>query len=191
MTPSDIVRLMKEKAAGVQAFVSDVADFDAVARYVTELTIKRGGQTLAATGLAPAAYDTFKAACGAAGLTLLGPPFRPHAHHIHTALTAVDGGIAETGTLVLDSAAEDVRLVTMLADTHVAILPVSRIKPDAAAFAATLDARLKTGKPAYHAFITGASRTADIERVLAIGVHGPRELHILIMADRIMEDRHA
>jgi len=37
--------------------------------------------------------------------------------------------------------------------------------------------------PGYVAFVTGASRTADIERVLAIGVHGPLEMHILLLED--------
>jgi len=39
--------------------------------------------------------------------------------------------------------------------------------------------------PRYLSFISGASRTADIERVLTIGVHGPRELHLLILDEEL------
>ncbi len=43
---------------------------------------------------------------------------------------------------------------------------------------------LMESPPSYVAFITGASRTADIERVLTIGVHGPQELHVLLLKDQ-------
>ena len=107
-------------------------------------------------------------------------PLRSHADQIHTALTPVDWGIASTGSLVIRSTSEDLRIATMLAETHVAVLAAECIRADSAALAADLDSILKSNQPSYTAFITGASRTADIERVLAIGVHGPQQLHILI-----------
>ena len=113
-------------------------------------------------------------------MTLLDPPLRSAADHIHTALTLVDGGIAETGSLVLDSSSEDIRIATMLAETHVGVVKADSIAASAEDFEKQLDAALQADEPCYTAFITGASRTADIERVLAIGVHGPKELHILI-----------
>ena len=70
----------------------------------------------------------------------------------------------------------------MLSETHIAWIPASRIVPDATDLSAYLVEKMKS-PPGYMSFITGASRTADIERVLAIGVHGPQELHILIMEE--------
>ena len=80
----------------------------------------------------------------------------------------------------MDSTSEDFRIATMLCETHVAVLPKSRIVPDVMSLEDELASALKTA-PKYLAFISGASRTADIERVLTIGVHGPQELHLLIL----------
>ncbi|RTZ98517.1 MAG: lactate utilization protein [Deltaproteobacteria bacterium] len=186
MNSPELVQLMKKRAEAVQACVSVVKGFDDIAAYTADLTKKQGGKTIAATGLDAAEYEILGLICESAGLTLLAPPFRNHARNIHTSLTVAGWGIADTGSLVIDSSSEDVRIATMLPETHIAILPAEKIKPDPEALAGELDRILKADTPAYMAFITGASRTADIERVLAIGVHGPRELHILIV-----EDHHA
>lgn len=181
MPISDLTQLMKEKAEAVQAVVVKIKTMKEAFRYTVDLTRRQGGTSMVALGLETQDVNLLEGACKAANLTFLKPPLRSHANEIHTALTFVDWGIAETGTLVLDSSSEDVRIATMLSETHVALLPVSKIRPDVTALENEINAVLKADDSSYYAFITGASRTADIERVLAIGVHGPQELHILMM----------
>ncbi|HKK99588.1 MAG TPA: lactate utilization protein [Desulfotignum sp.] len=101
---------------------------------------------------------------------------------IDMGVTTADYGIADTGTLVINSNEEETRLATMLCEVHVAILGVSDIRETALSMTGEL-AALTREKGSYTAFVTGASRTADIERVLAIGVHGPLELHIILVED--------
>jgi L-lactate dehydrogenase complex protein LldG len=93
-------------------------------------------------------------------------------------ITLAQAAIAETGTLVLDSATERNRLVSLAPPVHIAIV-------DAASIYQTLGEALafihQDGQitPAV-TFITGPSRTADIELTLAIGVHGPQELYVIV-----------
>jgi len=182
MEHQELIHRMKEKAGLVQAVVSTAGGMEEVLRYAVELTLGQNGKTIVAPGLDPRSRQKLEAICGGSGLTILDPPLRAHQSRIHTALTGADWAIAETGTLVLDSASEDLRLATMLSETHIAWIPASRIVPEAADLSAYLAESMKS-PPGYMSFITGASRTADIERVLAIGVHGPQELHILIMEE--------
>ncbi len=90
-------------------------------------------------------------------------------------VTEFDWGIAETGTLAQDATDPRLRLASSLPETHVALLRTRDILPDMAAFLAAVDPR----RTRYLACVTGPSRTADIERVLTIGVHGPRKLVIV------------
>lgn len=92
-------------------------------------------------------------------------------------------GIAETGTLVLATAKEQNRLASLLPALHLAVLPCSRLCGSLGdAFAALVDA---DGAPRSRTvtFVTGPSRTADIELTLVVGVHGPKALHVLLVAD--------
>jgi len=172
MEQHELIHRMKEKAGLVQAVVSTAGGMEEVLRYAVEVTLQQNGKTIAAPGLDPESRQKLEEICGGSGLTVLQPPLRAHQSQIHTALTGADWAIAETGTLVLDSCSEDLRIATMLSETHIAWIPASRIVPEAPDLSAYL---VDKGHI--------ARRTADIERVLAIGVHGPQELHILIMEE--------
>jgi L-lactate dehydrogenase complex protein LldG len=183
MGPQTDLNLFKERAAAVQVVISEIMDLPAAFDYAANLTIKQGGKSMAAFGWETQDQGALEDACRRAGVSLVADNLREHAADLHTALTLVDWGIAETGSLVLDSGSEDLRLATMLAETHIAVLPLSRLRPDSFALEDEMK-RSMASPPSYLAFITGASRTADIERVLTIGVHGPQELHVLMLKDQ-------
>ena len=187
MGGEEVSALFKEKAAAVQAVVSMVSDVGEALAYAVDLTAGQGGTVIAAPGWDGPHFQALADLAAARGLTALNSGLRDRARGLHTGLTWADWGVAETGTLVCDSTDEDYRLATMLVNTHVAILPASRLRGSLMELGPELVA-LQGRTPRYLACISGASRTADIERVLTIGVHGPEELHILILAG---EDDHA
>lgn len=116
------------------------------------------------------------------GSKLIQTDISTYTRGISVAVTTAEFGIAETGTLVIDSKNMDRRLSTMIADIHVAILSESKIVQTFEDLLPEMN-RILSASSGYLAFVTGASRTADIERVLVVGVHGPLELHVLVMED--------
>lgn len=106
------------------------------------------------------------------------PPLTKDLFSFDVGITTAQAAIAETGTLVLDSSVERNRLLSLVPPVHIALLDASKIYPT---LGETL-AMLQNGDEISPAitFITGPSRTADIELTLAIGVHGPQELYVII-----------
>lgn len=105
----------------------------------------------------------------------------PNAHDIFrfdVGISTVQAAIAETGTLVLDSTRERHRLVSLVPPVHIAIVKASQIYRSLSEVL-VLIRQDKEISPAV-TFITGPSRTADIELTLAIGVHGPQELYVIV-----------
>jgi L-lactate utilization protein LutC len=97
-------------------------------------------------------------------------------------LSTAQWAIAETGTLALESLYERHRLATLLPDLHIALVPASRL---VATLGDAFQRLAQNGSPgaATITFVTGPSRTADIELELVVGVHGPKALHVVILAD--------
>jgi len=97
-------------------------------------------------------------------------------------LTPCFAAIAETGTLMLISGAETPTTLNFLPDTHIVLVYADQV---VATYEDGWD-RLRTNGRMQRAvnFITGPSRTGDIEQRIELGAHGPRRLHIVLVDDR-------
>ncbi|EFI35509.1 protein of unknown function DUF162 [Desulfonatronospira thiodismutans ASO3-1] len=144
--------------------------------------IKPGEKVIAAPALDDKNLSGLTSQAEKQGITTITSELRRYLGGIDIGLAVADLGLAETGTLVLKSASEDLRLATMICEINVMVLPLSRMRQGSYDAEKELSEMLRDGAN-YLSFITGASRTADIERVLALGVHGPLELHILLLED--------
>ena len=94
-------------------------------------------------------------------------------------VTSADFGVAETGTLALLVAPGQGRAISLLPPIHVAVLDSPDIVYELAALFERVTARGEL--PSALTFITGPSRTGDIEQTLTVGVHGPAELHVVVI----------
>lgn len=144
--------------------------------------LKQWEKLIAAPDLGEEAISALTPLCREAGIGLIDRGLHAYTGGIDVGLTTADAGIADTGTLVLNCSSEDLRLATMISEVHIAILRVADIHADTDSLEPLLSEYL-AARPAYTAFITGPSRTADIERVLSLGVHGPLALHVLILRE--------
>ncbi len=101
------------------------------------------------------------------------------AEQVSVGLTGAQAAIAETGTIVLATGAGRSRLASLLPPVHVALVPGRRIYPTLPSFLAANPGVVLDASNVV--FVTGPSRTADIEMTLTHGVHGPREVHAIVM----------
>jgi L-lactate dehydrogenase complex protein LldG len=98
------------------------------------------------------------------------------------AVTSAFAGVAETGTLVLLSGPESPTTLNFLPTDHIVVMPSDRIVGSYEDAWSRLRAQRGAGAlPRVVNWITGPSRTADIEQTLLLGAHGPRRLHILLI----------
>jgi L-lactate dehydrogenase complex protein LldG len=99
-------------------------------------------------------------------------------------ITGAAYGMAETGTIVVCSGQAGGRVESLLPPVHIALLKASDLVPGLPEVLAALDRDRRLERSSAVTFITGPSRTADIELTLTIGVHGPKQLFIVMVDDR-------
>jgi L-lactate dehydrogenase complex protein LldG len=97
-------------------------------------------------------------------------------------ITGAFCAIAETGTLMTLSGVERPPSVSLVPETHIAVLPAQRVvRTMEDAWALLRQERPQNTMPRAVNFISGPSRTADIEQTLVLGAHGPYRVHILLI----------
>ena len=117
--------------------------------------------------------ELFAENAAAAGFTVhRGEPPRIEGAGVSDALYA----LADTGSVVLAASAEEPRARSLLPFSHVTLVASERVLPGLE----ELFRRLGDDLPSALAIVTGPSRSADIEQRLAVGVHGPGDVHVVI-----------
>jgi L-lactate dehydrogenase complex protein LldG len=94
-------------------------------------------------------------------------------------ITSADYGLSDTGSLVMISSREEARLVSLLPPGHIAVVPASKLLTGLDELYQILPRPAE--QTSSMVLITGPSRTADIEQILVRGVHGPGEIHVVVV----------
>jgi L-lactate dehydrogenase complex protein LldG len=181
-----------ERVAGV---FHRVRDLDAVPDAIADIARERGIRSLVTWDPAVLGFDAAAALSGR-GLSVIAARageehevgrrrHRADAAAAQLGVTGADLVLAETGTLILLSGAGRPRSTSLLPDVHVAVFGRDRLLENLEQVGVMLEAlhvdpdRGMSG--AMINFITGPSRTADIELTLTRGVHGPKEVHAIFV----------
>lgn len=157
-------------------------------RTIAEIVKASGASRIAFAELPDAFIDDAVAQCG--GVEVLRPPYASASaiheiDQVNVGITGANFGIAETGTLaevVFDDAS---RLCSSLPRTHIGVVRARDLVPTLRGSAERMNQLYATHtKNIMISFISGPSRTGDIEMILTLGVHGPEYAHaILILGD--------
>jgi L-lactate dehydrogenase complex protein LldG len=169
----DVAELFAERAADYRAVVERVPAESDLPAAVARALAGRGGPIVV-----PAGFPGEWLAALPAGTELVAdePPLSAAAlDRIAGVVTGCAVAIAETGTIILDHGpGQGRRALTLVPDFHLVIVRADQVAADLAdAFA-----RCDPGRP--HTLISGPSATSDIELIRVEGVHGPRNLHVLL-----------
>lgn len=169
-------------------FVQRTADYKATVRRVPSEDVPHAAaELLAEAGLSsvvvPAGLDTmWRHAIEQGGITVYDDdPPRSHRdlNDIGGVVTAAAVGIAETGTIVLDHAADQGRrALTLVPDTHLVVIRADQVVSDVPEAVGRLADAVAAGNPL--TWISGPSATSDIELSRVEGVHGPRTLLVIL-----------
>ena len=203
-----LVEVLRKKAPGVPASLYEAKDFADAMQYAVDVTLKKRAcemlmpvageqygpesengiptqlvRHIAVPGFSDEEFAALEAKAEGTGIKLLRSGLRNHLGGFDTGITKAEALITDSVTCVVNSNSEEVRIGSMVAELSIMLVKKSTLLDRLEDSAPLMLDLMTRGGASYTAMITGPSRTADIERVGALGVHGPLELHIVLLED--------
>jgi L-lactate dehydrogenase complex protein LldG len=181
-TPADRRRILVDNLGKLRAVVEQVPDVAAAAACIRALAAERGWKRVACHR-----HPLLEAAL--AGLPCDAHPVdRPGTGFDKDALEACDAGVtvceaivAQTGSILVSSGSCGGRALSILPHVHIVVATADQVTGTLGDALHVIRERHGGRLPSMLSFITGPSRTGDIERILVLGAHGPKELVVILV----------
>ena len=171
--------ILAEQLAKLKAVLIRVPDHAAAAKSIAELAAAKNWKKVAYHGhdllrpvVAALPCETWEADAGFDKQRLEG---------CDAGLTTCESIVAQLGAILVSSASSGGRALSILPHAHVVVADAAQVVPDLGSALALAKARHGDRMPSMLSFITGPSRTGDIERILVLGAHGPKELYLVLV----------
>ena len=179
-TPEERLALLTENLGKLRAEVHRVADTAAAAALLAGITRDRGWQKVAWHG--HPRVEPLAAAIGCEAHRVDAAAFDKNAlEACNAGITACDAAVAQTGSILVSSGSCGGRALSILPHVHVVIVSLDQIVATLGDALDLMRSRYAGRLPSMLSFITGPSRTGDIERILVLGAHGPKELIVILV----------
>ncbi len=179
-TPEERVAILADNLAKLRAEVHRVADLAAAADTVAMIATQRSWKRVAWHGhdaVAPLAArlgcETYRVDAGSFDKNTL--------EACEAGITACEAAVAQTGSILVSSRTCGGRALSILPHVHIVICGVEQVAGTLGDAFDLVRERHAGRLPSMLSFITGPSRTGDIERILVLGAHGPKELVVLLV----------
>jgi L-lactate dehydrogenase complex protein LldG len=181
-SPEASLRILSENLEKLRAFLVRVPDAGAAADFLGGLVREKDWQRVAwhENHLVEAAIAGVP--CGTYRVDDPSQPFDKNALEACDAgVTSCECLVAQTGSILVASSTSGGRALSILPHVHIVIATVDQVVPTLADALPSIREHHAGRLPSMLSFITGPSRTGDIERILVLGAHGPKELFLILV----------
>jgi len=174
---ADLVPLFIRRCEEAKMYAYEVASEDEMITRVLDILREINAKTVLIPEEDIPARDRLLNAVRTAGVTLADPNLPDVAFEADAGITGVTAAVAETASMVVTSGQGRRRLASLAVPVHIGIVRAEQILPDLVDWFGSSE----TGVEAAEVLISAPSKTADIEMSLVMGVHGPKQEHVIVL----------